>query len=283
MLPIQDTKLDINPILATFLTTAFVLSPGFNLAATSKLGGWYCYATFADRYRQAYINQLNKNYQNIPLLSCEPAKTKKPGLLLPRRSWLRYPLMATPDPRVSISIPLLFVLPTLIFFAVCYTLYSKKEIICFVGLYTLVLFATIHNAARKFAGSQVEAFLWNWGLQESLIMELLGMFVVMVLLALTVRAGIYLNRKFNDNANVSKPHADYDQRILVFYLLSNIIFTTLTITLLVGIAQQRYRFYVDGLYLILLSLFIQTIIFPFAGKVRRLLHQCTATHSETKK
>lgn len=301
----------------------------------SKLSGWYCYGTFADQYRRAYIQKINRKYANIPLLSCDPILNKETGVYLPRRSclgnigmskeyqknafqailhyphsykksvtgtlrqyfnntvsyyfevasnqrklsediqksWLRWKLMQKPNLKLSISLPLLFAYPLLCFFSMCYLFYSNKGINLLICLYLTALFFTICKAIINMADSSPHLMLKSWDLQAVLIISIIKMVILLTLMTLLLR---FMINKLNGRGrqyleSLIHPSMEYNKRVIVVYLLANIIFTSIIIVFLVGIAQQRYRFYIDGLYLILLSLIIQTTILPLFKNLSQFL------------
>jgi hypothetical protein len=176
-------------------------------------------------------------------------------------SWLRLPLMQMPDNNIYVSIPMLVALPFLFFFAICYTLYSRKAIAVCLALYTFVFLLTSYGIYAILANHHFQRFSVDWGLHMNAIMTLLGMLAIISIIVAIFRLFIYFyqTKKMQWLIPASSKHND---RMVILFIFSTILYTSLIITMTVGSEQQRYRFYIDGLYYILFGLFLQTMIIP---------------------
>jgi len=64
---------------------------------------------------------------------------------------------------------------------------------------------------------------------------------------------------------------DQVQRLSIIFILCNIVYTSAVVTLTAGNEQQRYRFYIDPLYMVLLGLFLSECVLPiFVGLKSKL-------------
>lgn len=262
-------------------------------------GGTYCYKVIAQKYRDNYIKKLGTDYKEVGIL--QPL----PGQVVPHRSQLgnigmdleyarnakqaliHYPsiyFMNTlfswryyfcdsvsyfyenmqnarhlpnwiPYRASTKSIwPLSISLPFLMLFGICYLcLSSRKLIIKFLSIYfTLSIFSVFYY----------HGFTCGGDLQILIIMKNLILMLAMIFIVLLHNL---IERLRKTTINV----LDSTSNNIILFILCNIAFSTIIMNYFAGNEQQRYRFYVTGLFFILLAVFMQFIFHSFKERYLR--------------
>ncbi len=272
--------------------------------------GYYCYDVIAQKYRDTFVNKLNKDYSGIAILnsvsgdkrlhrnvlgnigmSQEYGKnavasfihypyayfasinegwrlyfTKSPSYFFdvmgnPRQlsnsllsSWLSYhPYVSSSMTAGSenISLILLFMLPLLIIFGVAY-IKIPQRLMSFTVIYLLGLIAFFSGFLY------LTKTRFDWPVQYYVMWAVLGYNVISII-------PLYLLSHF-------EPAKKCKENIIIAFILCNILYTTLMINFTTGTEEQRYRFYLDGFYFILLGLFLTVMLKQILGLIKRVTH-----------
>ncbi len=151
-----------------------------------------------------------------------------------------------------ISYVFLFFFPLLILFGSYLIFFDKKTVLKWIACYA-ISFIMLNGGFLLTAGYHVFY-------QERLVQIVLIMAVGGLMSLYLVSAMIYkLYCVIRKHCHFLSYETSSRTRIIAFYLICNIIYTSLIITGIAGNEQQRYRIYVDPLYLILFGCLVQMI------------------------
>jgi len=157
-----------------------------------------------------------------------------------------------------VSVALLCIYPFLIIFSLGYFLFARAGLVIFSFIYWLFVLPGMIHYLNLF----VAIHIFNGSIQSKMVVCLLTFTGFLAALMILFRSTLSLLAKKKRAVHYQRlitPPFEAGKRVFVFYLFSNITFTTMIINFIAANEQQRYRFYIDGLYLIIFGLMIQTL------------------------
>jgi len=205
--------------------------------------GYHCYNVIADKYRQAYIKKLGKEYKNIPVLN------EIGGTVRPHRNVLG-----------NIGMSLEF----------------QKNAVQAIIHYPTTYLKNIIVSVKFYFTNTLSYFYLNMGNVRQLPPRIIfkstskgSYFLVLYYPWLILFSMLCLccPKKLEGLGTSVSTLFTMTQKKTIAFILGNIIFSSLIMILFTANEQQRYRFYVDGLYLILTAIFIQYAVFPLLRKL----------------
>jgi len=264
-----------------------------NMGYTSS----YCYDVVAQKYRDAYIKKLNKDYSHIAILNTTPDAKRLHRNVLGNigmsqeygknaiAALIHYPhayfssinlgwesyfsktnyfYSEMGNPR---NLPDSLLTNWLAYYPhISHSIHSidiNKSIFLFYGLPFLVVFGFAYTRLQKYLPHFCIAYFAGFLFIKILsVWDMLG---YALFLSIIVIVGARLEK--NNNLTWDT------KRLTIVYILCNIIYTTLFINFTTSSEENRYRFYIDALFLILLGLLIESVILPTAHRIITYLKQ----------
>lgn len=253
--------------------------------------GTYCYKVIAQKYRDNYLKMLGTDYKDVEALQPIPGQTlphrlevgnigmdKEFGrnafqalihyprifLLNLKECWRLYysdsvsyfyenmqntrklPTWLPYRPSRECYYILTIIYPFLIYLGACCTLFNRR-LIYFASSSYLGL-AGILNLKYAFAKTRMD-----WTSSCEMIRNNIWFMIFFLLLTLLIYQ--LKIKKYN-----FKPLFNHNQRAVILFIICNAVYASIVMTSFTGNEQQRYRFYITGLFFILFGLYLQLIL-----------------------